>query len=60
MMWLSADCETPSFAAALVKLALARNRREGDEAVQMVCAAFIVSAHKSMRIIAGVKGGARS
>ena len=33
MVWLSADCDTPSFAAALVKAALPRH---GDESLQIV------------------------
>ena len=51
IVWLSADCETPSLAAALVKL---RSRATAMKARRSPgCrAAFMASAHKSMRIIA--------
>ena len=36
MVWLSADCETPSFAAALVKLRSLRHGKEGKEIVDVL------------------------
>ena len=36
MVWLSADCDTPSFAAALVKLRSLRDREEGDQVVEVL------------------------
>ena len=36
MVWLSADCETPSFAAARVKLRSSRDGEEGDQVVKLL------------------------
>ena len=36
MVWLSADWETPSFAAALVKLRSLRHCEEGKEVVDVL------------------------
>ena len=36
MVWLSADCETPSLAAALVKLRSRADGEEGEEVVEVV------------------------
>ena len=36
MVWLSADCETPSFAAALVKLRSLRHSQEGKKVVDVL------------------------
>ena len=51
MVWLSADCDTPSFAAALVKLRSSPDGQEGQQVVEVFRAAFMAPAHKSMRII---------
>jgi hypothetical protein len=36
MVWLSADWEVPSFAAARVKLRSSRHRREGGQVAQIL------------------------
>ena len=46
MVWLSADCETPSLAAARVKLPLARDGEEGSEVVEVASGPFMKTSFK--------------
>ena len=49
MVWLSADCETPSLRRGPGEAALPRHGEKGDEIVEVRPAAFMSLAYRFMR-----------
>ena len=52
MVWLSADCDTPSLRRRAGEAALARDREKGQEVVDVRRGPFMNPAHEFMPILA--------